>query len=598
MPAPLVNKAIWTIVAICIALGVIAACLPFIASTQIVRARIAEELSERTGYRVTLGEAPELLIWPSFKAVLDNVSFRKWGGSEGSPVLQAERLEARLSAWSALLGRVEFSAVELQRPVLYVSRQEGGAYLPDAPVGGRFAQLLEDAKRGEAPSQAALGSIRFGDGKVIDATTGAGIATDLAGMVEWESTNSQGLLNAAGIWRGEAVKAAILVESPLKLASGEASTVNVSLDSAPLTASFVGTVDRSETTSFEGNVSVSSPSVRRALEWSQAAIKPGAAMGKMTLSGRASGDLHRLKLADTRLSLSDNPGTGALEFSLAGAVPAISGTLAFETLDIGNFLAAFAGTDDESVRMFDLSFTDQFSLDVRLSATRALGGDIELTDVAATAQVRSGFAAFDISDATAFGGEIQAGFRVDRKETGEFGEMRVSAEGIDWALIADMANWKRNVPAAKGSLSVVLKSPVDSWALLSRNLNGTVSVKLGPGSISGLDLAKLVSHAPGSGFFPLESIGGAALTVEGAEFKATLGGSVAKITTAKAWTGQEMLTLDGIIPYVGRSLAMSGTIAAKDGATSALVPERERRFFIGGSWASPYISPIGPDFEP
>jgi hypothetical protein len=28
------------------------------------------------------------------------------------------------------------------------------------------------------------------------------------------------------------------------------------------------------------------------------------------------------------------------------------------------------------------------------------------------------------------------------------------------------------------------------------------------------------------------------------------------------------------------------------------VPDRERRFFIGGSWGSPYISPISPEFEP
>jgi AsmA protein len=595
MPAPLVNKAIWTIAALCVALAVIALSLPFLASTRIVSARITQELSERTGYRVTLGTAPELVIWPSFKAVLNDVSFRKHGDDSGPPVLKAERLEARLSAWMAVLGDVELSAVRLARPVLYISRQANGAYLPDAPGGGRFAEMLEDATRGEAQDYPALGTVRFTDGKLADAATGADLATDLNGMVEWETIGSQALLNATGIWRGEDLKAALLVETPLKLAAGQLSPVNVSFESAPLTASFAGAVDRSEGAAFDGAISVSSPSVRRALEWSQAEIQPGASLGKLTLSGRATGDLQRLKLADAKLSLSDNPGAGALELSLAGPVPSVSGTLAFDTLDIGTFLAAFANAGDETERMFDLGFTDQFSLDLRLSAMKARGGGVELTDVAATAQVRSGFAAFDISDATAFGGEIQAGFRVDRKETGEFGEMRVSAEGIDWALIAAMADWQRNVPAAKGSLSLVLKSPVDSWALFSRNLSGTVSAKLGPGSISGLDLAKLLSHAPGSGFFPLESIGGGSFSVEGAEFKATLGGSVAKIVTARAWTAQEIITLDGIIPYVGRSLALSGAIAPKQGATSTLVPDRERRFFIGGSWSSPYISPIGPE---
>jgi AsmA protein len=598
MPAPLVKRAIWTVAAICLALAVVAASLPFVASTQLVRARITQELSERTGYRVTLGEAPDLVIWPSFKAILNDVSFRRRGADDGPPVLEAERLEARLSAWTAVLGGVELSAVTLERPVLHISRQPNGTYLPAAPGGGRFAEMLEDAARGEAHNHPALGTVRFADGKLVDASTGADVATDLTGMVEWETIGSQALLNAAGVWRGEDLKVALLVEAPLKLAAGQSSAANVSFESAPLTASFAGTVGRGESMTFDGTVNVASPSVRRALEWSQAEIKPGASMGKLTLSGRASGDLQRLKLADARLSLSDNPGTGALELSLAGPVPSVSGTLAFETLDLGTFLAAFANTGDGTDRLFDLGFTDQFSLDLRLSATRARGGGAELADVAATAQVRSGFAAFDISDATALGGEIQAGFRVDRKEGGEFGEMRVSGEEIDWAMIATMAGWKRNVPAGKGSLSLVLKSPVDSWALLSGNLSGTVSAKLGPGTITDLDLTKLLSHAPGSGFFPLESIGDGSLAVDGAEFKATLGSGVAKIATAKAWTAQEMIKLDGIIPYVGRSLALSGSVSAKEGATSTLVPDRERRFFIGGSWGSPYISPISPEFEP
>jgi AsmA protein len=240
MPAPLVKRAIWTVAAICVALAVVAASLPFVASTQLVRARITQELSERTGYRVTLGDAPDLVIWPSFKAILNDVSFRRHGADDGPPVLAAERLEARLSAWTAVLGGVELSAVSLERPVLHVSRQPNGTYLPATPGGGRFVEMLEDAARGEAHNHPALGTVRFADGKLVDAATGADVATDLTGMVEWETIGSQALLNAAGVWRGEDLKLALLVESPLKLAAGQSSPANVSFESAPLTASCRG----------------------------------------------------------------------------------------------------------------------------------------------------------------------------------------------------------------------------------------------------------------------------------------------------------------------------------------------------------------------
>ena len=66
-------------VAALVLLGLFAlAALPWIASTQIVRDRIAYELGLWSGYRVSLGAAPVLDVWPGFKATLENVAFHDW----------------------------------------------------------------------------------------------------------------------------------------------------------------------------------------------------------------------------------------------------------------------------------------------------------------------------------------------------------------------------------------------------------------------------------------------------------------------------------------------------------------------------------------
>ena len=54
-------------------------------------------------------------------------------------------------------------------------------------------------------------------------------------------------------------------------------------------------------------------------------------------------------------------------------------------------------------------------MDLRVSARQASLGSIVLADVAATARIDETLAAFDISDASVFGGDIQAGLRLDRK---------------------------------------------------------------------------------------------------------------------------------------------------------------------------------------
>ncbi|MDP1092430.1 hypothetical protein Q6316_29750, partial [Klebsiella pneumoniae] len=66
----------------------------------------------------------------------------------------------------------------------------------------------------------------------------------------------------------------------------------------------------------------------------------------------------------------------------------------------------------------DTSFADRFNLDLRLSAAHATAGPIQLTDMAGTAQVKNGLAVFDISDAGAFGGNIQASLRFDLRPEG------------------------------------------------------------------------------------------------------------------------------------------------------------------------------------
>jgi AsmA protein len=112
------------------------------------------------------------------------------------------------------------------------------------------------------------------------------------------------------------------------------------------------------------------------------------------------------------------------------------------------------------------------------------------------------------------------------------------------------------------------------------------------------DFAKLVSNKPGSGFFPLSAVGGGSLAIEGAEFKAAVGNGVARIDMAKAWTANDILTLDGIVPYVGRSLALSLKVDKRDAQDTPRDPNSAQSYFIGGSWDAPYVSAVLAPSEP
>src|SRR5262245_27097496 len=97
MPSSMIRKSIWGVTAIAVVALLILATLPWIASTRIVRDRIALELSAWSGYRVELASGPEIQIWPIFKAVLSGVSLSDWDDKSRRPVLDAETIELELS---------------------------------------------------------------------------------------------------------------------------------------------------------------------------------------------------------------------------------------------------------------------------------------------------------------------------------------------------------------------------------------------------------------------------------------------------------------------------------------------------------------------
>ncbi|MGB6117318.1 MAG: hypothetical protein WBF87_03785, partial [Mesorhizobium sp.] len=404
MPTRLVKRLIRGGALVAVLALATAALLPSIASTQLVRDSIVQELEDLSGYRVTLDASPELVLWPELGAVLTNVAFYDRADAT-RPLMTAEHIEADIPAWRALFGTIELEGVVLRGPVLNVKMREGWPALPGSTVKGKLEVAIEAAQSGNNSAQPALGNVRFIDGRVVDAETGETFASAINGVIDWPNTGASASATLSAIWRAEPITLAAQLASPINLAKGTATDARLALTSELASGEFSGSLTPTgQTPKIEGDLKLSTPSLKDALEWVGTTIGPAGRIDAITLSGRADGTLASLKLADARLQFEEYPGTGALEFSLAGGVPAIAGTLDFDRLDFGSIFEAFSGPGPSSEQPpVNLDFTDQLGLDIRLSAAQASGAGVTLSEVAAAVQVRRGFAAFDISDASGFG---------------------------------------------------------------------------------------------------------------------------------------------------------------------------------------------------
>lgn len=600
MASNLARYGLWIVGGMLVTAAAVIAALPYVASAQIVSDRIALEVSAWSGYRVELGTAPEIEVWP-FRAVLRNVTLSGWFDPERRPVITAEKVEIDLSPLAALRGDVLFSNATLVRPTIRLASDSGDVSLSTSPVGGRIARSIEEARSVVAtdpvnPDVSALprdtfGTIQVVDGRIVTAWShkDEDLVTGVAGRFEWAALDGPSRLSMTGIWRGESIALELTAERLLVLLAGGTAPLSVNLKSAPASFVFNGTASLKADTYFSGSTRFASPSLRRLIEWSTAETAKGMPVGAVSVEGKVAGNRQRLKIEDARVSIDGGSATGVLEFALNQRTPALSGTLAFETLDLNSLFAAMGIAEGPAslTRGVGRMPAHSIDLDLRLSAERATSGSFSLADMAATARIKGGLATIDISDAAAFGGNVQAGVRINRKPEGDVVEVRFLGEEVDGGILAAFAPLIRILPSAKGNISVMLKAPAGTWSEMLASGEGTVTANFGEGNIQKLDMAAFLGRLAKGDFFALDEVASGSLAVKGVVVKAAVSKGIVRITKAEIRAANATISASGIIPSVG-GLALSGSIASGDGTTAS---SQTATFFVGGSWSKPIVIP-------
>jgi AsmA protein len=598
-----IRRSIFAIVAL-LSLGALAlAALPWVASTQIVRNRIAIELSAWSGFRVAIASTPQIEVFPTFKAVLAGVTLYQWGDWDNPAVIEAERVEIDLSALDALNGNVAFSEVKLINPVIRIGPNITEPGLEFFTSSGRIAQAVDTvrdliANDPDTPDfsrfpATPFGTVEFSNGRVVRMISGEqqDVITRLAGKVTWSALNEGGNASIKGFWRGEDVSVELSSASPLAFFAGGRTTVSAKFNSAPLTAAFEGTVRMAGEGSIAAKASISVPSVRRAIAWTDAGLATGSAIGSISLDSEVNGSKDRLRLEQAQLVVDGSSGLGTLEFG-AGTRPKLSGSLGFETLDLQSFVSIFTPlmSYDRLGPDMSESLLNRADFDLKITTPQASLDGVALTDVSGGVSVKTRQANFTIDSAKAFNGTVSGDFSIDNTGKAPQTAIHMSAKNVDGLTFGEASGFSKVVPHAQGDISLTLSGVGQAVDSMLTFADGTLSARFGKGQIAGIDLAALVSRTAGGGFFPLEEITKGSLAIDSADLQATIIHGVGRIEKAEIRSGPRIVFLSGIMPYAGRGVALSGTVASLEKVGLLNPSGREASFFVGGSWDAPFVS--------
>lgn len=590
--------------------------LPLAVSSDLVRDRLERDIGNWAGHPVSLGNAPSLSFWPLPTIKLDNVEIRPSIYPDGDPIMRADSIIANFNLFSAVLGAPSFSEYRLIRPTfaleVYPDGTSNWASREGALLKGIEAAVARDAARQagdatpetpEIPESAALGTVTIVDGTVNwvrDPGAPAEKVTAVNGTISWTGPTSEAQANLTAIVRGEQVKLTAASDTPLLLLGQRTADIELAAVSAPLNLDFKGSVNLSPTGFVKGTLKLKSPSTRRTLEWSGTDIKPGEAIGALELTADVTAAERMAKLDNLIIVVDQNRGIGVLDVALpAGAPPAIAGTLAFNSLDIASFLQAFTPlpkSGDEIASKIDTRFLREIGLDLRLSAQSAKLGPLSLSNLAAAARISEGRATFDVGDATAYGGSLSGRIAISEAGIDGGAKLQVAARDTDLGKLFDAIGVTGPLPRGTGALDLELTTPYPTWATATSDLTGKFSLSVGKGTIPGFNLERFRTLANSQQFFLLsDTATGTPYTFQSARFEAAISGGQAVIRQAEVVGNRSMISLSGIVPYLRGGLAVAGTISPNpqaNGAATAKPVAPPLRFFAGGSWPQPVISPV------
>ncbi len=588
--------------------------LPFAISTDVVRDRLERDISEWTGHEVELLDNPQIGFWPVPRIELNRISVSSRTIPDAQPIVFADELKADFSILSALRGRPSFSNFILVRPVFIVEQfpegttswnSESGRIAEGMAISVRNADTNGDENAVRQPIPAyRLGEVTVENGTFtwIDHDTGEiEKITAINGTISWPRLNGGVRADIRGIYRGEAATLGLSSNAPLLLLSQRAAEVTANLQATPLSASFDGRVSLSYPLLANGTVTMQSPSMRQALEWIGTQIKPGEAIGALSLDAELQLQNNRAMLDKLIVELEGNRGIGVLDFKQHEDKPGVSGTLAFNSLDIASFLRAFTPlpqTGEDIAQTIDTSFLSQMMLDMRLSSQSASFGPIAMTNVAATAKIDEGRATFDIGDATAYNGSVLGRITLAESGVEGGGEIRFSARNINLEQALSDLGISGPFPQGTATINVALSTPFPTWATVLSDLSGKFDLSIVDGFVPSFDAERFRELASTERFFGLGGISSGSFQFTSADFEARFANGIAEIVKGNIDADNAHLSLTGIIPYQRGGLALIGVLEETvEESTDTATDEPEAadngiQFFVGGSWPTPVISPI------
>jgi AsmA protein len=549
-----------------------------------LREAVEAQIHAVTGLDLTVKGPIDVSVFPGSYVSFHDVGLK--GGTD-EPALRVDVLTANLRLLPLLLQRFEIADLMMLRPQIRVVRASDGKsnWTP-------FIQTIARTMKPGADNQVSFSEIRIQDGILTYEDTGNHAKErldDIDLSLAWPSISRSFAATGQFDWRGERVDGAISVSDFLAALSGDRSGLKARLSSTPLKLAFDGTVANRTSAMMEGTLTVDSPSLRNALQWTGQEPPGGGGFGRFALKARANVVGASIALTNVNVELDGNVAEGVMTYANNDR-QTLQATLAADTLDFTPYISTFrllaSGARDWNRQMFDLNALSATDLDMRLSAARVTVGSTKLGRTAFGANVRGGTLALSVGEAQVYGGLARGSFAVARSDT--VADVKAQFQFLDVDLqscAGELFGISRL--SGRGNLNVSLSASGSSPFELMQSLDGTATLTGHDGAISGFNVEQLLRRLErrplsGAGSFRSGSTPYTKLTVS-----VRFADGIATAEDVRMEGPAARVTMAGTASVPSREYDLKGVASLVSNGTSSF----DLPFVVQGPWDDPLIYP-------
>lgn len=569
------RRTFFILVSTCFALA-LAAVTPWSVPGLRLDREVARQVERLTGLALSSDGSATLTLLPLPRVTLSDVTIR---AADGERMLAAPQLRADINIWQLLSSRtIVIAEATFVAPAVRLKPFTHADLWPD----------LQRRLDGQAATMATT-RVTLVRGQLLD-DDDFDIADAVDLSAKWSPKDDDLDVVGRGRWRGEMVDFRLLNMAPLGLAAGKPSPAWIALSSRLMSATMLGTLEGSDRLRMNGRFGLKTPSLADAVDWLGTPLPLAAQIGALAIDGDGDLSMRGGSMPTATIRIGNNSIEGALVLRVEEGRPALSATLAAETLDLDRFLAPFM-----PVRMSWGTWSrepfapmlDKANLDIRLSATAARLGALTFDNLAAGIMMNAGRIEIAVGRAALAQGSFKGRLIINQGQAGSMDTKLVgSFDQIEAGDVVNEVFGSRRISGpAQGQ--VALEASGGSFAALAADLSGKLTLTMRQGEINGLDLAEVAKRVQLRPLSAAMEWRGGRTNFEQVGFNLIVAKGVGEVAEGTMSAPGLRGNLGGRIDFSDQQLNLRGVVAAPTTA----VPAKGFPLGITGSWDSPTIAP-------